>query len=219
VNKNEIEVGNTYLAKTGGKQVEVRIERVIARGGWSATNLVNGRPVRIRDAKDLRPIKRKVEAAAVTTYDEAAMETPTVASDAANPAFAATAANNAVEAPAVADTATPDAVDAATADKPPVLVQGAPKVVKKLTRKKAADAKSEKGMSCLDAAAEVLKAEGRPLTCKTLIEIMAGRNLWTTAAPTPSATLHNALMREIVKKGPASRFRKSDRGLFELARK
>jgi hypothetical protein len=84
-------------------------------------------------------------------------------------------------------------------------------------RKKAkmnADARTDKGMSCLDAAAQILKDEGRPLKCGTLIDLMRERGLWTTAA----ATLYSAMLREIVKKGVAARFRKADRGLFELAK-
>lgn len=71
-------------------------------------------------------------------------------------------------------------------------------------------------MSCLDAAAEVLKAAGEPMRCKAMIDAMWSRKLWTSDAPTPHQTLASALMREITKKGSASRFRKADRGQFTL---
>ena len=45
---------------------------------------------------------------------------------------------------------------------------------------------------------------------------MAEKGLWTSTAPTPHQTLASALLREITKKGTASRFRRADRGTFEL---
>ena len=70
-------------------------------------------------------------------------------------------------------------------------------------------------MSCLDAAAAVLKAKGEPMRCIDMIEAMKERGLWTTAAPTPAATLYSAILRELAK-GSASRFKKTDRGHFTL---
>ena len=72
----------------------------------------------------------------------------------------------------------------------------------------------EKAMSCLDAAAAVLKAKGEPMACRPMIDAMREQGLWTSDAPTPHATLFSALLREI-KKGTASRFKKIDRGQFE----
>ncbi len=68
-------------------------------------------------------------------------------------------------------------------------------------------------LSCLDAAARVLKGSGEPMTCKAMVEAMAERKLWATDAPTPAATLSSAILREM-KKGADSRFRKTGRGLF-----
>ena len=52
-----------------------------------------------------------------------------------------------------------------------------------------------------------------------LIEAMAERGLWSSPnGKTPAATLYAAILREISTKGVAARFRKVDRGLFELAR-
>ncbi len=68
-------------------------------------------------------------------------------------------------------------------------------------------------LSCLDAAAQVLKAHGEPMNCKAMVEVMAAKKLWNTNAPTPAATLSSAILREM-KKGNDSRFRKTGRGLF-----
>jgi hypothetical protein len=71
--------------------------------------------------------------------------------------------------------------------------------------------------SCLDAAVEVLRAAAEPMRCQELVAAMRAKGLWTSAAPTPHQTLASALLREITKKGPASRFRRADRGQFALA--
>ena len=68
----------------------------------------------------------------------------------------------------------------------------------------------------MDAAAAVLKAKGEAMRCADMIAAMAEKDLWKTSAPTPAATLYSALLREITKKGSASRFKKTDRGLFTL---
>lgn len=79
----------------------------------------------------------------------------------------------------------------------------------------AADATGGK-RSCLDAAAEVLRAAGAPMRCREMVTAMAAKGLWTSTAPTPHQTLASALLREVAKKGASSRFRKADRGTFEL---
>jgi hypothetical protein len=56
------------------------------------------------------------------------------------------------------------------------------------------------------------------MRCKDLIDLMASAGLWSSSAPTPAATLSSAILREITTKGEASRFVKSDRGLFALRR-
>jgi len=73
-----------------------------------------------------------------------------------------------------------------------------------------------KRVSGLDLAAEVLAESGTPLNAKTIAErvIAAG---WKTSGSTPWATLYSAIIREITKKKEASRFRKTDRGLFTAA--
>ena len=70
--------------------------------------------------------------------------------------------------------------------------------------------------SCLDAAAEVLRAAGTPMRCKEMVTAMAEQGLWTSTAPTPHQTLASALLREVTRKGANSRFRKAGRGEFAL---
>ena len=73
----------------------------------------------------------------------------------------------------------------------------------------------KKKVSALDAAARVLAEEGRPMTCKELIEAMAAKGYWTSpGGQTPDATLYSALAREITVKGAHSRFQKTARGQF-----
>ena len=79
-----------------------------------------------------------------------------------------------------------------------------------------AAAKVPPKLSCLDAAAKVLATAQEPLPCKEIIKLMRHDGLWTSDAATPHATLYAAMLREITKKGEASRFVKADRGRFQL---
>lgn len=88
--------------------------------------------------------------------------------------------------------------------------------------KKAAKAKGEKApkadgkMSCLDAAAKVLGETGQPMTTREMVDAMVAKGYWKSDAPTPHNTLYSAILREVQKKGDASRFKKADRGKFAL---
>jgi hypothetical protein len=86
---------------------------------------------------------------------------------------------------------------------------GEPKPRKKAERK-------DGTMSGLDAAAKVLADAGEPLNCKTIVERAVEKGYWKTGGKTPSATVYAAILREIQKKGDASRFAKADRGMFTL---
>ena len=83
--------------------------------------------------------------------------------------------------------------------------------------KKVAAKKEPKKLSCLDAAAQLLKSAGEPMNCKAMIDAMSAKKLWTTDAPTPAATLYSAILREQKTKGKDALFKKTDRGLFTLA--
>ena len=79
----------------------------------------------------------------------------------------------------------------------------------------ASDAKEEKKLSAIDAAAQVLVGSKEAMNCKELVEAMAAKSLWTSpGGQTPWATLYSAIIREIALKGKESRFVKSERGKF-----
>ena len=52
--KDQIEVGATYSARVGSRTADVRIDGVNAKGGWNATAVNSGKPVRNKDARTLR---------------------------------------------------------------------------------------------------------------------------------------------------------------------
>lgn len=91
---------------------------------------------------------------------------------------------------------------------------GALRAKKGKVAKAVADAKPKR-LSVLDAAAQILKAAGKPMRAQELIDVMAKRGLWTSPkGKTPHATLSAALQREIKAKPADARFVKIDRGLF-----
>src|SRR5437867_7813001 len=68
-----------------------------------------------------------------------------------------------------------------------------------------------------DAAAKVLGEQGKPLNCQQMIDAMAAKGYWTSpGGQTPSATLYSAILRELKTKKSEARFRKTERGKFEL---
>jgi hypothetical protein len=82
----------------------------------------------------------------------------------------------------------------------------------------AAAAEKAKPMGGLDAAARVLAEAGEPMNCKAIVETALAKGYWTTGGKTPWATVYSAVIREIAAKGEQARFRKTARGLFELAK-
>ena len=69
--------------------------------------------------------------------------------------------------------------------------------------------------SALDAAALVLRANDRPMSCPELIEQMAAQGYWSSPkGKTPASTLYAALMREVHVRGNAARFVKTGPGRF-----
>jgi hypothetical protein len=70
--------------------------------------------------------------------------------------------------------------------------------------------------SGLDAAVAVLAEAGKPMNTKAIVERMLSTGLWKTNGKTPAATIYAAIIREVAAKGDKSRFRKTDRGMFEL---
>ena len=70
----------------------------------------------------------------------------------------------------------------------------------------------------LAAALLVLEEEGKPLNCPQMVKLMFEKGYWKTDAKTPAVTLHSAISTEIKKKGDGARFRKTERGKFELVK-
>jgi len=115
----------------------------------------------------------------------------------------------------------PDLVPLNEVMKPEAKTKGAkkPKAAKAGKAEQTATSNTEakpKKLSCLDAAAQVLKSEGKPMTCKAMIDAMFSQKLWHSDAPTPAATLYSAILRELTMKPDTSRFVKTDRGLFTV---
>jgi len=52
--KNEVKVGQCYMAKVTKSVVPVRIDRETPSGGWDARNVATGRSVRIKSAARLQ---------------------------------------------------------------------------------------------------------------------------------------------------------------------
>jgi len=75
-----------------------------------------------------------------------------------------------------------------------------------------------KPLSLLNAAAIVLEACDRPLSCREIIEKAIDAGVWTPGTgKTPANTLYASILREIAKKAKASRFVKAERGKFKLS--
>jgi hypothetical protein len=70
----------------------------------------------------------------------------------------------------------------------------------------------------LTAAVRVLQEAGEPLNCQEMVKRMLEKGYWKTAGKTPSATIYSAILREIKEKGDNARFRKTERGKFELVK-
>ena len=75
-----------------------------------------------------------------------------------------------------------------------------------------------KAMSLMDAAINILsQGTGDPMRCKDIVDLAVQRGLWSPrTGKTPASTLYAAILREIVTKGDASRFVKTERGKFAL---
>jgi hypothetical protein len=54
IRKKDVKIGGVYHAKISGNVVRVRLDGPNPYGGWNATNLITGRPVRIKSAAKLR---------------------------------------------------------------------------------------------------------------------------------------------------------------------
>ncbi len=85
-------------------------------------------------------------------------------------------------------------------------------------KRPAKDAKPRK-VSLMDAAVMILGKAKEPMSAQAIVDAVAEQGLWKGEGKTPHATLYAAMIREIAKKGKASRFTKVERGRFALAGK
>jgi len=204
--KNEIKIGRHYTAKVSGRMATVRIDVENPNGGWDATNVTTGKKVRIKSAQRLRHETRGPgkSAAAMKAVHKADQENARLADERAKAADGQTASERAM------------AQSAPRAKKVKKATKGAKAATKHPTGKPAA--KGAKRPSGLDAAAQVLAEAGEPLNTKDMVERMLAKGLWKTGGKTPAATIYAAIIREIKVKGDDARFRKAERGKFELAK-
>ncbi len=191
--KNEIKIGQAYMAKVTNSEVPVRIDAENPRGGWDAKNLITGRTVRIKTAGRL--LRQCTQA------DLANMKRPAPYRRAKTAPVATTSPTAAI----VAKT-TAEPTQKATATKGRDTGQTAAKVAKPTKPKK---------ISGLTAAFMVMVDADKELGVKKIVEIAAEKGWWKSDAATPHATIYAAIIREITNKGNNSRFsRGKKRGTF-----
>jgi len=189
--KNDVEVGKVYRVKVSGNVVDVRIAGENPRGGWDGVNVATNRKVRIKSAQRLRAV---------------AAERPTKRKKIMSLAeYEADATGNA-----------PAADVGPTGGQPAKAAKDARGRAARATGER--DAKGAKRPSGLDAAAQILAEAGEPLSTGEMVKRMIEKGLWSTGGKTPAATIYSAILREINVKGDQSRFRKTERGRFELAK-
>jgi len=187
--KNDVKIGQTYMAKVTNSTVPVRIDAESQHGGWAAKNLATGRTFRVKSAQRLL---RKC-----TQADLAGLKRPTPRrrKKAHTPPTAATVAKPAKK-------ATKEATSAKGRD----TGQTGAKVAKPAKPKK---------ISGLTAAFMVLVDANAELSVKTIVETAAKKGWWKSDAATPAATVYAAIIREIATKGKDARFKRgTKRGTF-----
>ena len=200
--KNEVKIGGVYAAKVTNNVVQVRLDAESRYGGWDATNLATGKKVRIKSPTRLR--------ADVAGHGAATGAKKAKSGKKAKPqAEAQPAQTSAPTGEDVATQATP--AEDGTNGNQAAKTQKADKPKRARTKKEP----KEKRMSGLDAAAKVLEETGQPMTAKEMIEAAEAKGYWKSpGGKTPHATVYSAIIREIAKKGDASRFVKTERGKF-----
>jgi hypothetical protein len=197
--RDQIQIGNTYTAKVTDKVVPVRIDAEDPNGGWTATNLVTNKKVRIKTAQRLREEVRA---------DTAAVKRPVRKKLAAAERQALRAQHKADQENARVRDERARAKDGMT-DSERAMAESAPQ--KSMGVAKPAKPKKASG---LDAAFEVLKKAKEPMASKDIVEKMLADGMWSTDGKTPHATIYAAMVREIQSKGKDARFIKIERGRF-----
>jgi len=184
--KNEVKIGECYMAKVTGSEVPVHIDTENSHGGWNAMNMVTGRKVRIKTAQRLH---RKCTQADLAGLERSA------------PKRRKKAATEATTSPT-----------AATGAKP---AKKASDAKGRNTGQTGAKPAKPKKISGLTAAFMVLVDAGAEMGAKEIVEKAAEKGWWKSDAPTPEATVYAAIIREIATKGEKARFERGEkRGTF-----
>jgi hypothetical protein len=191
--KNDVKIGQAYMAKVTNSVVPVRIDASNPQGGWDAKNVATGRKVRIKSAQRLRRKCTKADLAGLARPKPKRRTRP--AKGGATSPTAATVAKPVAE-------ATKEAKPAEGGDTGQ-------------TGAKPAKPAKPKRISGLTAALMVLADADAELPVKTIVQLAADKGWWKSDAATPHATVYAAIIREIATKGKASRFeRGAKRGTF-----
>ena len=208
--KDQVTIGKTYRCKVSGSVADVRITGENPHGGWDGVNVATNRKVSIKSAHRLRgmtpprPAKREVIKSLDVLKDQTPTDQPRILTKEQYEAEVRT------ETPTQEhETMTAKKTNTKSSKKSPA---------KTGNKKESPKDKSEKRPSGLDAAAQVLAEAKQPLSAKEMVERMLAKGLWKTSGKTPEATIYAAIIREIAAKGSESRFHKTERGKFELAK-
>ena len=189
--KRKIEIGKVYSARVGGSWVPVRIVKSLGHGRYEGATMPGGKAVKTcTDA-----IKGDGE----TVFQWEVKRTPKER-DLPMPAPKATGKRKKSSQAEFAVTA---------------LIEPGAKTGKQRKPKADKPAKQRKPGG-LDAAVTVLRESGVPMNCGDIVKTALEKGYWQTGGKTPAATIYAAIITEIAKKGDASRFRKTERGHFEL---
>lgn len=225
--KREVQVGDVYVAKVTNRLVEVRITGLSRHGGWDAVNLRTGKRVHIKSAQRLRyPVQPKATARQGSPTGASVPQAHGPAEVSLAPAAPTAPVAPVANAAPVASTALTACPNCGATERTedgdcascyePLATSASPKTRPKRSRTKQAPSKAQsKRMSCLDAAAMVLRETGQPMTARQMVEAAEAKGYWRSpGGKTPVATLYTAIIREMANKGPNSRFRKAERGKF-----
>ena len=211
--KRKIELGRVYSVKVAGMYMAVRIQRSLGHGRYEGTALPDGKTIKVATSAIVgtdEPLEQR-KARPRPRQREVAAPAPTSPASAVTPAATTATAASAPAKPKRGKRATASVAAAPV----PASVATAPATTATVKTAKAADVKPRK-TSLLDAAAILLKAAGEPMNCADLTSAAIENDLWSSKGRTPANTLHAAITTDIAKKGEASRFRKTGRGLFDL---
>ena len=191
MDKKRIQIGLVYSAKVGGTFLPVRIDKSLGHGRYEGVVMPSGATVKFSTDS--------VKGDGETVEQWQARRTPKER-DLPDPAPKATGKRKKSSHSEFAVTA---------------LIEPGAKTGKKGQPKADKPAKERKP-SGLDAAARVLREAGEPMNCGDIVKTALEKGYWQTGGKTPSATIYAAILREINVKGADARFRKTERGHFEL---